>query len=237
MILFKIMIISPIIFNESTVLFHFSAVVESFPYILEGTFVTLRYTLLSIFFGFMIGSLLALMKLSSCKILEIFSKFYTSIFRGTPLLVQLSLIYFALPQLTGYRITAFEAGVLAFSLNSGAYISEIIRAGIQAVDKGQFEAAAALGVTRRFIMKDIIFPQAIKNILPALVNEFVNLLKESALISIIGEADLLRRANIIAAEKYIYFEPLVAVGFIYYVLVMLFSKLATVLEKRLTKSD
>lgn len=218
-------------------MFDFAAVIESFPYVLEGTLVTLKYTLLSIFFGFMIGSILALMKLSAYRVLEILSKFYTSIFRGTPLLVQLSLIYFALPQLTGYRITAFEAGVLAFSLNSGAYVSEIIRAGIQAVDKGQFEAAAALGVTQRFMMKDIIFPQAIKNILPALVNEFVNLLKESALISIIGEADLLRRANIIAAEKYIYFEPLVAVGFIYYVLVMLFSKLATLLEQRLNKSD
>jgi His/Glu/Gln/Arg/opine family amino acid ABC transporter permease subunit len=193
--------------------------------------------MLSIIFGFMIGSILALMKLSSYKTLEILSKVYISIFRGTPLLVQLSLIYFALPQLVGYQITAFEAGVFAFSLNSGAYVSEIIRAGIQSVDKGQFEAAAALGLNQRFIMKDIIFPQAIKNILPALVNEFVNLLKESALISIIGEADLLRRANIIAAEKYIYFEPLVAVGLIYYVLVMIFSKVATLLEKRLNKSD
>lgn len=218
-------------------MFHFSTVAESFPYILGGTVVTLQYTLLSIFFGFMIGSISALMKLSSSNVLEGLSKFYTSIFRGTPLLVQLSLIYFALPQLTGYRITAFEAGVLAFSLNSGAYVSEIIRAGIQAVDKGQFEAAAALGIPQTSMMKDIIFPQAIKNILPALVNEFVNLLKESALISIIGEADLLRRANIIAAEKYIYFEPLVAVGFIYYVLVMVFSKLATLLEQRLNKSD
>lgn len=218
-------------------MFHFSAVIESFPYIFEGIFVTLKYTLLSILFGFLIGSILSLMKLSSYKALKILSNFYTSIFRGTPLLVQLSLIYFALPQLIGYQITAFEAGVLAFSFNSGAYVSEIIRAGIQAVDKGQFEAAAALGITPKFMMRDIVFPQAIKNILPALVNEFVNLLKESALISVIGEADLLRRANIVAAEKYIYFEPLVAVGAIYYVLVILFSKLATVLEKRLNKSD
>jgi len=218
-------------------LFHFSIVIDSFPYILEGTLVTLKYTLLSIFFGFMIGSILALMKLSSYKAFRIFSNFYTSIFRGTPLLVQLSLIYFALPQLTGYRITAFEAGVLAFSLNSGAYVSEIIRAGIQAVDKGQFEAAAALGIPQHIMMRDIIFPQAIKNILPALVNEFVNLLKESAIISMIGEADLLRRATIIAAEKYIYFEPLLAVGLIYYILVILFSKFATLLEKRLNKSD
>lgn len=231
------MIAFPIIFKKRITLFDFSVVIESFPYILGGTFVTLKYTLLSVIFGFIVGAILALMKLSSSKVLEIFSKFYTSIFRGTPLLVQLSLIYFALPQMTGYQISAFEAGVIAFSLNSGAYVSEIIRAGIQAVDKGQFEAAVALGIRPRLMMKDIIFPQAIKNILPALVNEFVNLLKESALISIIGEADLLRRANIIAAEKYIYFEPLMAVGFIYYVLVILFSKMATILEQRLNKSD
>lgn len=218
-------------------IFRFSDVLPSLPYILEGTLVTLKYTGVSIFFGFLLGILIALMKLSSVKPFSFFAKAYISLFRGTPLLVQLSLIYYATPQLFGYKITAFEAGVLTFSLNSGAYVSEIIRSGILAVDKGQFEASDALGLSYMLSMKDIILPQAIKNILPALVNEFVNLLKESALVSVIGEYDLLRRANIVAAEKFIYFEPLLLVAAIYYVLVITLSAFATQLEKRLRRSD
>jgi His/Glu/Gln/Arg/opine family amino acid ABC transporter permease subunit len=216
---------------------HFLEIAPSVPFILWGTLVTLKYTALSIFFGLILGTVLAIFKISHLKILTYFGRFYTSIFRGTPLLVQLSLIYFATPQLTGYKITAFEAGLLAFSLNSGAYISEIIRAGIQAVDKGQFEAVLSLGVSYGTAMKDIILPQAIKNILPALVNEMVDLLKESALVSVIGEMDLLRRANIVAAQKYIYFEPLILVAAVYYILVMTFSSFAKSFEKRMRRSD
>jgi ABC-type amino acid transport system permease subunit len=134
-------------------------------------------------------------------------------------------------------MTAFEAGVLAFSLNSGAYVSEHIRAGILSVDRGQFEAAASLGISYFSTMKDIILPQAIKNILPSLVNESIDLLKESALVSTIGEMDLLRRANVVAAEKYIYFEPLLMVAAVYYVMVMVLSHFAKVLEIRLRRSD
>ena len=123
-------------------------------------------------------------------------------------MVQLSLFYFATPQLTGYKISAFEAILISFSLNSSAYIAEIIRAGIQAVDKGQMEAGFSLGLSRAVVMTSIILPQAIKNILPALVNEFISLLKESVIVSIIGEMDLLRRANIVAAEKvYLFLSP------------------------------
>lgn len=215
----------------------FLEIAPSVPFILWGTLVTLKYTVFSIFFGLILGTVLAIFKISHLKPLTYFGRFYTSIFRGTPLLVQLSLVYFATPQLTGYKITAFEAGLFAFSLNSGAYISEIIRAGIQAVDKGQFEAALSLGVSYGSAMKDIILPQAIKNILPALVNEMVDLLKESALVSVIGEMDLLRRANIVAAQKYIYFEPLILVAAVYYILVMTFSSFAKKFEKRMRRSD
>lgn len=207
------------------------------PYILGGVTVTLKYTILSVIFGMILGTLLTLAKLSSNRVLSWSSSAYTSIFRGTPLLVQLMIVYYATPQLTGYKITAFQAGILAFSLNSAAYVSEIIRAGIQAVDKGQLEAALSLGLRYRDAMMDIILPQAVKNILPALVNETINLLKESTLISFIGEADLLRRANIVAAEKYIFFEPLILVGAIYYILVMGLSVAASMLEKRMQKSD
>lgn len=181
----------------------------------------------------MIGTTLAVMRNSHSLTLSKTSQVIVSIFRGTPLLVQLSVFYFATPQLTGYKISAFEAAILSFSLNSGAYIAEIIRAGIQAIDKGQFEAAQALGLSHMTTMRFIILPQAIRNILPALVNEFISLLKESVIVSIIGEMDLLRRANIVAAEKYIYFEPLILIAVVYYALVTVLTFFMHRLEKRL----
>lgn len=217
--------------------FHFDRLGPHLPFIFQGTLVTLQYTLVALFAGLILGSVLALMTLSPQQILRYPAKVYISIFRGTPLLVQLSLVYFATPQLLGYQITALEAGLLAFSLNSAAYVSEIVRAGIQAVDKGQFEAAATLSIPKTQMMVFIIMPQALKNILPALVNEAVNLLKESAIISVIGEMDLLRRANIVSAQTFLYFEPLIVVAIVYYILVVSFSSAATHLEKRLKRSD
>jgi His/Glu/Gln/Arg/opine family amino acid ABC transporter permease subunit len=215
----------------------FARIVPSIPFILQGALITLEYAGLSIFFGFFLGLLLTLMKLSGIKAVKWIAEAYTSVFRGTPLLVQLYLIYQGIPEITGYNITAFEAGIITFSLNSGAYVSEIIRAGVMAVDKGQMEAALSLGVSYYLTMRDIIFPQAIKNILPALVNETINMLKESALVSVIGEGDLLRRANIVAAEKYLYFEPLLVAGAMYYILVLILSWVAKHLEIRLARSD
>lgn len=217
--------------------FHFDRLIEHIPFILQGTFVTLHYTLLALFMGLILGTVVALMKLSKSGLLRNSATFYISIFRGTPLLVQLSLIYFATPQLIGYQITALEAGLMAFSLNSTAYVSEIIRAGIQAIDKGQFEAAESLAIPYHKAMLCIIMPQAIRNILPALVNEAINLLKESALVSVIGEMDLLRRANIVSSQTFLYFEPLLFVALVYYMLVSILSQLAKHLEKRLKRSD
>jgi His/Glu/Gln/Arg/opine family amino acid ABC transporter permease subunit len=205
-------------------------------YIVKGIFVTLKYTLLSVSLGLGIAIILSLFRMSSYKALQKFVKVYVSLFRGTPLLIQLSLVYLALPSLTGYKISAFAAGVIAFSLNSGAYISEVIRTGINSIDKGQFEAAKTLGIPHTLMMRDIIFPQALRNSLPSLVNEIIDLLKESALVSTIGEADLMRRAQTVAAEKYIYFEPLIVAAICYYIMVMFFSHLAKLLENRL-KND
>lgn len=215
----------------------FSRIIPSIPYILGGIWITLQFTLLSAIFGFIWGTILSLFKISSIKPLYWFGMAYTSIFRGTPLLVTLSLIYFATPQLTGYNISGFQAGVITFSLNSGAYISEVIRAGILAVDKGQTEAAMSLGVSYKPMMLDVILPQAIKNILPALVNESIALLKDSALVSTIGATDLLRRAQIVGAEKFVYFEPLLIVAVIYYLMVMSLTLSANVLEQQLRKSS
>jgi His/Glu/Gln/Arg/opine family amino acid ABC transporter permease subunit len=215
-------------------MFDFTKIISSIPFLLQGTFVTLQYASISVLCGFVLGVLIAFFKVSPYRALGSFARLYTSLFRGTPLLLQLTLIYFGAPQLFDYKITAFEAGVLAFSLNSAAYISEIIRAGIGAVDRGQFEAAQALGLSYSRTMLYIILPQAFRNILPALMNEMVDLIKESSLVSVIGEMDLLRRANIVAAEKFIYFEPLIFIAVIYYILVMSLSKCASLLEKRLS---
>jgi His/Glu/Gln/Arg/opine family amino acid ABC transporter permease subunit len=200
---------------------------------LEGVGVTIKFTLVSLLCGLPLGILLALAKISHQKILRWIAQTYTSIFRGTPLLVQLFIFYFATPQLTGYAISTFEAGVLTFSLNSGAYSSEIIRAGIQAIERGQWDAAHVLGLSYRQTLRTVILPQAVRNILPALVNEVVDLLKESALISTLGEADLLRRSQIVASEKYLFFEPLLVAAFGYYLMVMVVSLLAKALERKL----
>lgn len=215
----------------------FSKIIPSIPYILGGVWVTLQFAVISALIGFAWGTILSLFKISNIKPLRWFAEFYTSIFRGTPLILQLALIYFSTPQLTGYTISAFEAGIITFSLNSAAYSSETIRGGIMAVDKGQREAALTLGVPYSLMMWDVILPQAFKNILPALVNETIALLKDSSLVSTIGALDLMRRGNIVASEKFIYFEPLLFVGLIYYVMVMSLTWASQRLERRMRKSD
>lgn len=215
----------------------FTQIVPYIPFMLEGIWATLQFVIVAIIFGFILGTLLALCKISRIKPLNWFGDAYTSIFRGTPLILQLFIFYFAVPQLTGYDIQPFTSAVLAFGLNSAAYVSEIIRAGIQAVDKGQTEAAQALGVPYKLMMKDIILPQALKNILPALMNEFITLTKESALVATIGYLDLMRRAQVVGADLYRNFEPLIFVGFIYWLMVMGLTIIGRKVERRLRVSD
>ncbi|WP_182199922.1 amino acid ABC transporter permease [Paraliobacillus salinarum] len=215
----------------------FTQIVPYIPFMLEGIWVTLRFVFFAILFGFIIGTVLALFKIGSIRPLRWFADAYTSIFRGTPLILQLMIIYFAVPQLSGYDISPFLSAILAFGLNSSAYVSEIIRAGIQAVDKGQTEAALALGVPYRQMMTDIILPQAMKNILPALMNEFITLTKESALVSTIGYLDLMRRAQVVGADLYRNFEPLLFVGVLYWSMVMGLTLIGRFVERRLRVSD
>ena len=215
----------------------FSRISSSFPYILWGIPVTLAFSVTSALLGFTWGTVLSIFKITSFKPLKWFADAYTSIFRGTPLILQLAIIYFATPQLTGFTPTGFQAGVATFALNSAAYSSETIRGGIMAVDKGQREAAMTLGVPYTLMMWDVILPQAFKNILPALVNETVALLKDSALVSTVGALDLMRRGQVVAAEKFIYFEPLIFVAIIYYVMVIALTSIAKNLETRMRQSD
>jgi polar amino acid transport system substrate-binding protein len=215
----------------------FGRILPDIPFILRGIPTSLLFTVASVICGLIWGALLSLFKVSKIKPLEWFSQIYTSIFRGTPLLLQLLLVYYATPQLTGYNIKPLEAGVLTFTLNAGAYMSETIRAGIQAIDKGQTEASMALGVPYPLMMKDVIMPQALRNILPALVNDTIGLLKDSSLVSTIGVVEVLRASQIVGANKYIYFEPLIVAGIIYYILVMGLTFGASLLEKHLRRSQ
>lgn len=215
----------------------FSQMIPYIPFILEGIWVTLKFVIVAIILGSILGTILALFKIGSVKPLRWFADAYTSIFRGTPLILQLMIIYYSIPQLMGYDISPFLSAILAFGLNSSSYISEIIRAGIQAVDKGQMEAAQALGIPYRSMMKDIILPQALKNILPALMNEFITLTKESAIVSTIGYLDLMRRAQVVGSDLFRNFEPLLFVGLIYWCLVMGLTVIGRMFERRLKQSD
>jgi arginine/lysine/histidine transporter system substrate-binding protein len=210
---------------------------DDYLFILKGIPTTLLFTLSSVFLGLIAATGLSLLKISRFKPLQWFAQAYTSVFRGTPLLLQLSLIYYAIPQLFGFDITPLQAGVATFTLNSGAYMSETIRAGIQAVDKGQSEASMSLGIPYSLMMKDVILPQALKNILPALVNETVSLLKDSSLVSTVGVVETLRASQIVGANKYIYFEPLLTAGLLYYLMVVGLTTAASSLERRLKRSE
>ncbi|MFB1080737.1 amino acid ABC transporter permease [Jeotgalibacillus sp. JSM ZJ347] len=216
---------------------NFEQIIPSMPYILQGIWVTLQIVLIAGLLGFAIGILLSLFKIGRISFLRWFADGYTSIFRGTPLVLQLMIIYYASPQLFGVQIEAYTAAILSFGLNSAAYISEIIRAGIQAVDKGQREAAMALGVPYNKMMKDIILPQGMKNILPALMNEFITLTKESAIVTVIGVTDIMRRAYIVGSDKFSFLEPLLFAGLIYYVMVLVLTFAGKWVEGRMRRSD
>jgi len=215
---------------------NFQGAIENLPFILQGISTTLTLVLASIICGVVLGMLLSLAKLSKNKFLSALTTVYISIFRGTPLVLQLVLIYFGLPQMFGIDLGSYGSAILALSLNSAAYVSEIIRSGIMAVDKGQTEAAEALGVPYSKMMKNIILPQAIKNILPALINEFTALTKESAIVTVVGTADIMRRSQMVAAQTFLYFETLLIAGAIYYVIVTVISFIGKTVERRLSVS-
>ncbi|TDU14504.1 amino acid ABC transporter permease [Bacillus sp. BK450] len=218
-------------------MFDFKDVIPQMPFILEGLKVTLSIVVVSLLLGFILGILLTLCKISVFKPLIWLADFYTSIFRGTPLVLQLLIIYFGLPQLLGFQIDQYWAAVAAFSLNSAAYVSEIIRAGINAIDKGQKEAAVALGIPYAKMMKDLLLPQAFKNISPALVNETITLTKESAIVTVIGLGDVMRRAYQAGAVTYNYLEPLIFAGLIYYVIVLILTFVGKSVERKLKSND
>jgi polar amino acid transport system permease protein len=181
--------------------------------------------------------LLSLLRRSRFKILSLLAKIYVEFVRGTPILVQIYIIYIGLPKLIGTDLPDITVGAIALSLNSGAYISEIIRAGIDAVDKGQMEAARSLGMNQRLAMFEVVIPQAFKNILPALGNEFISVIKESSMVSVIGVAELMYKAGIVRGNTALGLEPILVAAGIYFVLTFILTRGLSYVERRLKTSD
>ncbi|WP_026486323.1 amino acid ABC transporter permease [Caldanaerobius polysaccharolyticus] len=215
----------------------FASMLKYWPLFLRGALSTVEFTIGAVMIGVVLGTIAALMKMSKVGVVSFIGKAYIEIIRGTPSLVQLFIIYFGISQVLDMNIPKFYAAVFALGINSGAYVAEIIRAGIEAVDRGQMEAARSLGMPHRMAMRYIIMPQAVKNILPALGNEFIVLLKESSIVSVIGASDLMRQQEIISSITYRPFEPLVVIAVIYFIMTLCLSKLIGVLERRLKAGD
>ena len=210
----------------------FELIQRALPILLMGAGVTIEITAFSVAIGFFIGLFVGIARISQFKILRIMAAVYADCIRGTPLLVQIFLIYFALPMAIGQRVQPFIAAVAACGINSGAYVSEIFRAGIQAIDVGQMEAGRSLGLTWWQTMRFIILPQAFKNILPPLGNEFIAMLKDSSLVSVIGFEELTRRGQLIIAQTYGSFEIWMTVAVLYLIMTMAISRIVAFLEKR-----
>lgn len=214
----------------------FSFLSKYYTFFIDGSKFTIFLAFFTVIFGVILGVLLALMKLSKNKIFNIISSAYIEFIRGTPALVQLYLVFYGLPHI-GVNLPDIFAGIIALSVNSSAYVAEIIRAGIQAVDNGQIEASRSLGMTQSMSMRLIIIPQAIKNILPALGNEFIVVIKESSLVSIIGIHELMYNADTVRGNTFQPFEPLIVAAIIYFVMTFLLSKIMNSFERRLRTSD
>ena len=204
----------------------------------NGLGTTLLLALVSVSVGCLIGALVAIMRLSKSKVLGGISTVYTEIIRDTPLLLQLYFFYFLLPDLLpALRLSKFTCIAIALIFNSGAYMSEVFRSGIQSVDRGQTEAARSLGLSASQTMTRIVLPQAFKNVLPAMCNEFVAVTKETSLASTFYVGDLMTQYQTISGKTYLVIEPLVIIGVIYFVVTFTMSKLIAVLERRLKSGD
>ncbi|MGX7417676.1 ABC transporter substrate-binding protein/permease [Carnobacterium gallinarum] len=200
-------------------------------YFAKGTGYTILIAFVSVIFGIALGTLLALMRLSKSKLIRTFAGAYVEFVRGTPMMIQVMFIYFALGVVI--NIPALLAGIIAVSLNSGAYICEIIRSGLNSVSKGQTEAARSLGMGKTETMRFIIFPQALKNIWPALGNEFITVIKESSIVSIIGVGDLIYQTKVVTAITYRPVAPLAVTLIIYFILTFSLTKLLNYYEGKM----
>ncbi|MFK2825416.1 amino acid ABC transporter permease [Bacillus sp. B190/17] len=207
-------------------------IMNALPYLMKGLQVTLYIFVIAIILGFMIGLMMALMRLASLKVLNWTAKIFIDAVRGTPFLVQLFFIYFGLNSLEWISFDRTTAGILTIAINAGAYFAEIIRAGIQSIDKGQAEAARSVGLTNMQTMRYIILPQAFRRMLPAITNQSIISLKDTSLLSIIGIADLMQQGGVQVAATFEAFKIWLTVGVIYFIIIYFVSLLGSFLERR-----
>lgn len=220
----------------------FSFVPEYIPYYLEGVKYTLVISLITVIFGAIFGSVLFFMKTSNFHIwkikpLKIIAVVYIEIIRGTPMLLQILIMYAGSKMFFGIDLSPFTSAIIAIALNSAAYVSEIVRAGIEAVDKGQMEAARSLGMKKSTAMMLIVIPQAVKNILPAIGNEFVAIIKESSMASIIGVNELMFAGKVVVGSTYLGLEPYIVAAVFYFIMTFTLGRIISLIERRMKKSD
>jgi polar amino acid transport system permease protein len=210
--------------------------------VLEGLKNTLIIAIIGLIIGIVIGTLIATVRVIPKykrlpRILNGICSFYVGLFRGTPMVVQLLVFYYVMLPIMGVRMTGVEVSILVFGLNSGAYISEIMRSGIMSVDQGQMEGGRAMGLSFGTTMQKIVIPQAVKNILPTLGNEFISLIKETSVVSFVGAADLYVAFNYIGSNSYEFMVPYLVMALIYIILVLIISAGIKLMERSLRKSD
>lgn len=220
----------------------FSFLPEYFPFFVDGAKMTLLISLITVVAGSLLGSLLFFMKSSNLHIgkvkpFKIIAAIYIEIIRGTPMLLQIMIVYAGSDMLFGLKLEPLIAAIVAISLNSAAYVSEIVRAGIEAVDRGQMEAARSLGMNKTQAMMLVVMPQAIRNILPAIGNEFVTIIKESSMASVIGVGELMYKAKIVTGATYISLTPLITSAAFYFILTFSLGRFMNYIERRLKSGD
>lgn len=208
---------------------------DRYKLLLSGIGVTIKVSLLAIVIGILIGMLIAMCNLSKKKGLRLIGGIYTDVIRGTPSVTQLMIIYFVI--FASVQLDKWIIAAIAFGVNSGAYVSEIIRAGILSIDKGQTEAGRSLGLNAFQTMSRIVIPQAVKNIFPALCNEFIVLIKETAIVGYVGLMDIQKAGDFIKSATYIAFMPLIGTAVIYYVLIKILTLILKQIENRLRRAD
>ena len=208
-----------------------------YPVYLSGLWGTLWISAVTVLLGLVLGMLVALMRMSRSKLLNAVSGVYIEVLRGTPILLQLYFFWIGLPKLVPFELSDTQCIVVALAVNASAFISEIIRAGIAAVDKGQWEAARSIGLSETHVMTHVILPQAVKNILPALCNEFISTVKGTSLASVFFVGELMTSFKTVQSATFLALQSLTIVGVIYFILNFVFSRLLKILERRLMVSD
>lgn len=217
-------------------------ILEALPNLLLGAVVTLQLTAVTVLLGMILGSLIGIARLSASRPLSVAARVYIDFFRGTPLLVQIFMIYFGLPALIkglglAFSLNQWAAAIIALTLNSAAYIAEIVRGAIQSIERGQHEASESLGLGPTQTMRYVIFPQAFRRMIPPLGNEFISLLKDTSLVAVIGFEELFRRGQLIVAQNYRSFEIYFAVALVYLILTLLSSQAFGLLERWMSPTE